>query len=399
MQPKLSNRSTKVLASPLRKFLPAMLKTESKGIEVLKLNVGDPDIKPPTSFLESVKKYSQPNIGYAPSPGIIKHTQAWSRYFASVGLKVKAEQIIPTIGCAEAMLMSLLATTDPGDEVLVFEPLYTSYKGFAAMINIKLVPVTLKMENNFALPKANEITKKITPKTKAILLINPNNPTGTVFSKKELGTIVKLAIEHGLFILSDETYREIVFDTKPTSLLQFPQAQENLIVLDSASKRFSLPGARIGALITKNQTIREALLRLAMVRLSAPTLEQYGLIPILEKPQAYTKKITAEYQRRRDLVIKGLNKIPGVTCLVPQGAFYLIAKLPIADAENFVKFMINDFSYQGQTVLVAPASEFYITPNTGKNQIRIAYVLNTTKLNRATTILAKGLAAYQNANK
>jgi len=392
--PKVSQRTQSLMASPIRKFLPLVQAAEKKGIKVFKINVGDPDIKPPAQFLQTVKKYKQPNISYAPSPGIAEHTKAWVKYYSNFGIKLKPENIIPTVGGAEAMLLALTAIADQGDEILVFEPLYTSYKGFASMAEVKLVPVTLKIENNFVLPSEKEIERKITKKTKAILVIHPNNPTGTVLSKKEIQTVVKIANKHKLFIVSDETYREIVFSGKPTSLLQFPQARKNLIVVDSTSKRFSMPGARIGCIVSYNKDVDWSLLKLAMIRLSAPTLEQYGLIPILKNSKPYTNKIKKEYQKRRDLVYQALSKMPGVVCKKPQGAFYIIAKLPVKNAEDFIKFLLTKFNHQGKTVLITPAAEFYVTHGVAKNEIRIAYVLNTKELKEAMVILEKALEKY-----
>ncbi len=394
MKPHLSKRSSQVLASPIRKFLPLVLAAERNGTKVFKLNVGDPDITPPADFLRTIKKYKPATVGYAPSPGILEHTKAWADYYAKFGVKVNPQNIIPTVGCAEAMLLSMIAATDPGDEILVFEPLYTSYKGFASSISIKLVPVTLKLENNFALPPKSEIVKKITKKTKAILLINPGNPNGKAFSTAEIKTIADIAIKHNLLILSDETYREIVFNTQPTTLLKLPQIHNRLIVMDSASKRFSLPGARIGCLVSTNPSIHATLLRLAMIRLSAPTLEQYGLVPLLKNSKPYTAKITKEYKKRRDIVVKALNKMPGVICQSPQGAFYLMARLPLKDSEDFIKFLITKFRYQNKTVILAPAREFYVTKGLGQNEIRIAYVLGANELKQALTVLTIALKKY-----
>lgn len=391
---KTSKRTQELMASPIRKFLPLVLANEKRGIKVFKLNVGDPDITPPKNFLQTIKKFNQNTLGYAPSPGIANHVLAWVKYYSDFGIKLKPKNIIPTVGAAEAMLMSMITVADFGDEILVFEPFYTSYKGFAKTIGVKLVPVTLNIENNFILPDEAEIVKKITKKTKAILIIDPNNPTGTKLAKSDIELIVRIATKYNLFIISDETYREIVFEAKPTSLLKFHKAKERLIVLDSASKKFSLPGARIGCLVSLNKEVSWSLLKLAMIRLSAPSLEQYGLIPLLKNSRPYTKKITAEYQSRRDFAFQSLNKIPGVLCKKPQGAFYIIAKLPVKNAEDFIKFMLTEFNYQKKTVLITPASEFYISKNKGKDEVRIAYVLSINELKQAMEILKIGLEKY-----
>lgn len=391
----LSRRVEKVLASPIRKFLPLALAAEQRGTEVLRVNVGDSDIPVPKVFWRALRSYRNRNIGYAPSAGIPEHTRAWMKYYATLGVKLRPQDIIPTVGCAEAMLFALLAVADPGDEVLAFEPVYPSYKGFAAMFGVRLVPMTLDLHNNFALPTAAAITKKITRKTKAIVIINPNNPTGTVLKKKEAATVIALANRFNLFIIADETYREIVFQGKPTSFLQSPRAKAHVIALDSMSKKFSCPGVRIGAIVSRNADVMRAVLKLAMVRLSAPTLEQWATIPLLEHAATHAKIITREYQRRRQVVYSALKKMPGVTVREPAGALYLMAELPIADAEDFVKFLLTKFHYRGKTVLITPAADFYVTPGIGRNQIRIAYVLNAARLRQAMDILGRGLTAYR----
>ncbi len=394
-----SKRSNKVIASPIRKFLPFVKAAEKKGIRVFKLNVGDPDLTPPPALLATIKKYSKKNLGYAPSPGIAEHTAAWVKYYASFGIKFKPENIIPTVGGAEAIILALLAVADAGDEIIVFEPLYTSYKGFAAMTGVKLVPVTLRAENNFALPAAKEIEKKITKKTKAIVVINPNNPTGTILTDREIKIVIKIAKKHQLFIISDETYREIIFSGKPTSLLKYPGAKDLVVLVDSLSKRFSCPGARIGCVASFNKEIMYSVLKLAMIRLSVPTLEQYGTIPLLLNAKPYTKKITAEYERRRDTVLAGLKNIPGVAAQKPEGAFYLIVKLPVSSAEEFVKWLVSDFSFQKKTVMLSPLAEFYITPGKGADEVRIAYVLNCAELKEAMGILKIALEKYLKSKK
>lgn len=382
------------MPSPIRKFLPLVEKAEARGIEVIKLNVGDPDIAPSPEFLRAIKNYSLPTIKYAPSPGIKEHVLAWVKFYSGQGIKLGPENIIPTLGCAEAILLSLIATTDPGDEVIVFEPVYASYKGFALMAGVKLVPITLSVNNNFVLPNEKIIAKKITAKTKAIVIINPNNPTGTVLSKAEIERVIKLAVKYDLFIIADETYREIIFSGRPISVLQFKKAWERTIMLDSASKRFSAPGARIGCLVSYNKEIMQTVLKLAMVRLSAPTLEQYGLIPILNNAKPYLRKIIKEYKARRDVVIVALRQMSGVKFYIPQGALYITIALPIADAEDFVIFLLTKFSYRGQTVIVAPAAGFYITPGLGRNEVRLAYVMNAAKLKEAMIVLRRGLEEY-----
>ncbi len=395
---KISNRSNNIIASPIRKFLPMVRDAEKKGINVLKLNVGDSDIAVPEIFLKTIKKYKDKNIKYAPSSGIPEHVDSWIKYYSSFNINLKPENIIPTVGCAEAILLAILAVTDPGDEIIIFEPVYISYKGLATICNVSLIPITLKVDNNFALPQKSEIEKKITPKTRAVVIINPNNPTGATLNTKEMKEIIEIAKKHDLFIIADETYREIVFDKKPVSFLQFREVRDRVIALDSVSKKFSCPGARIGSIASFNTDVMKNILKIAMVRLSAPTLEQYGTIPLLLNSKKYTKKIIAEYKKRRDIIFSYLKNIPGVTCLKPSGALYIIAKLPIPSAEKFIEFLLTEFSYKNETILVTPIKDFYITHGLGMNEIRIAYVLNQKDLKKALMLLKKGLESYITKN-
>jgi len=390
----VSKRARNVIASPIRKFLPLIQATEKRGVKIFKLNVGDPDLEPPQAFLKTVKKYSGATLPYAPSPGIMRHTAAWQKYYRQFGVNLETNSIIPTVGCAEAIMLALQAVADFGDEVIVFEPLYASYKSFSVMAGIKLVPVLLPIEKNFALPQASTIEKKITKRTKAIVVINPDNPTGKLWSEKELSTIVKIAKKHNLFIISDETYREIRFDgKKPVCMLAQKSSRQNVIVCDSVSKRFSMPGARIGCVASFNKDVMQSILKFAQARLSAGTLEQLGTVPLLTNSRGYTSKITKEYKYRRNIIAQGLSKIPAVF-KPAMGAFYQAVGLPVTNAEDFVKFMISKFNYRGKTVIVTPMQDFYITPRRGKNEIRIAYVLNTKDLKEAMEILKRGLEAY-----
>lgn len=392
--PKISDRGRNVIASPIRKFLPLMRATEKKGVKVYKLNTGDPDLAVPKDFFKEVRKYSSPNLPYAPSPGYTDHVAAWIKYYRQFGVTLQPSNIIPTVGCAEAILLALQAVADSGDEVLVFEPVYVSYKSFGIMTGIKLVPVTLPTEKNFALPPAAEIEKKITKKTKAIVIINPDNPTGKLWTDKELRTILQIAKKRGLFVIADETYREIRFGGKASCMLAEKNYRDNLILVDSVSKRFSMPGARVGCLASYNQEVMGAVLKFAQARLSVGTLEQFGLIPLLSNSKKFTEPVRKEYLRRRDVVYSALSKMPGVVCSKPMGAFYIFAKLPVDSAENFVKFLISDFRYKNQTVMISPMPDFYMTKGKGVDEIRIAYVLNVKDLAIAMDILARSLLAY-----
>ena len=392
--PKISKRANQVIASPIRKFLPKVLATEERGLEVIKLNVGDPDLTPPSSFWRTIKNFRAKNLHYAPSSGIREHVLAWQKYYRTFGIHLQPENIIPTVGGAEAILLAFLTVADPGEEILVFEPLYSSYKGFATMAGVKLVPVTLKIEQSFVLPDRKEIRKKINRKTKAIVVINPNNPTGTILSKKEIKTVISLANQYNLFIIADETYREIVFKGKPKSILNFSGARGNTLVVDSLSKRFSAPGIRVGALVSYHQKIMRAILKMAMIRLSVPTVEQLATVAILKNSKKYTSKIANEYRQRRNVVNDALKKMPGVLVSQPAGAFYQVAKLPVKDAEDFIKFLITKFRYKNKSVLVAPLEDFYVSQGLGRNEIRIAYVLNVKELKEALEIFKKGLEQY-----
>ena len=395
----VSKRGQNVIASPIRKFLPFVIAAEKKGIKVFKINVGDPDLVPPQEFFKVIRAYAGKSLPYTPSPGIPAHTAAWQKYFTQFGVNLPMSGIIPAVGCAEAILLAMQAVCDPGDELMVFEPLYSSYKSFAVMTGIKLVPVLLPFEKNFALPPAAEIEKKITKKTKAIVVINPDNPTGKLWSEKELNTVVAIAKKHNLFIISDETYREIRFDgKKPSSLLANKAARQNVIVCDSASKRFTMPGARTGVVASFNEQVMHTILKFAQARLSTPTLEQLALVPVLNNSMPYVNKIVKEYKKRRDVIAVGLAKIPGVVFKPAQGAIYQALKIPVKESEDFVKFMVSKFSYKGKTVMVTPMQDFYITPGRGHSEIRLAYVLDSKDLKEAMEILRRGLEVYSKQN-
>jgi len=378
----------------MRKFLPLILDAERRGITVLKLNVGDPDLSPPPAFLKAVKRYKGPQVPYAPSPGFQEHVSAWLTYYRTLGISLKPGELIPTVGCAEAIMYAMMAVTDPGDEVLVFEPFYPSYKSFAKMIGVNLRPVTLSLKNNYALPPTKDILARITPKTKAIAVVNPGNPTGTVLTAPERARIAEIAKKKNLFIIADETYRDIIFSGKPTTMLSDGSVLDRVIVVDSASKRFSLPGARIGCVISRNTDVMGAILRFCQARLSAGTLEQFGLIPLLKNHRAYVRMAAGRYKKRHDVAVQELKKIPGVIVKPAQGAFYLTVGLPVESSEDFTAFMLSDFSEKGKTVAVAPMPGFYWTPGLGRSDVRIAFVLNEGKMREAMRLLARGLAAY-----
>lgn len=393
--PSLSRRGHAIIQSPIRKFLPLLRDAEKRGIHVYKLNTGDPDIEVPPLFFQTLRLYRKKNLPYAPSSGDQAHITAWQKYYRQWGVFLEKEQIIPTVGGAEAILFALLAVADVGDEIIVFEPLYVSYKSFAQTIGVKLVPVRLNIAKGWRMPPPAAIAKKLSVRTKAIVVINPDNPTGKCWTDKELDQIIRLARKRGLFVIVDETYREICFTGKPVCLLAHPHGRDHVIVVDSVSKRFSLPGARVGCIASYHTQLMQTVLKFAQTRLSVGTLEQFALIPLLQDSKQLTAPLMQEYQKRRDVVCTKLSTIPGVVCTRPEGAFYIMAQLPVSSAENFVLFLIRDFSYNGETVMVTPMQDFYLTPDSGTNEIRIAYVLNARMLARAMDILAKGLEVYQ----
>lgn len=392
----ISIRAKNAIRSPIRKYSLLADQAKKKGIKIFHLNIGQPDLETPREFFNEIRSFREKTVAYAPSAGYLETIVAWQKYYHDQGFEINQEDIMVTAGASEAILFSLLAIADPGDEIIVFEPIYPNYRGLADMAAVNLRPISLHIENNFALPAIQEIEKSITPKTKGIIFCNPNNPLGVVYPEQEMMKIVELAKKYNLFILADEVYREMVFDNlKPVSFFPFKEIINQLIVVDSVSKKFSACGARIGCVITKNQDIIANMLKFAEARLAIPTLEQLAVIPILRKAAVYTEKIRKEYQKRRDVVYTELKKIPGVVCFKAQGAFYLLAKLPVKDSEDFVKFLLTDFQINNKTVMVTPAADFYLTKGLGQNEIRIAYVLETDKLKEAIAILAAGLNAYQ----
>jgi len=393
--PTVSNRGQKVIASPIRKFFPFIQEAEKKGIKVYKLNTGDPDLSASDSFWNEIRNYKNKNLPYAPSSGIREHIIAWQKYYKQFGVELEPENIIPTVGCAEAIYLALLASADVGDEILVFEPLYVSYKSFAIMAGIKLIPITLKAKNNFTLPATEFIESKITSRTRAIVVINPDNPTGKLWDDIELASVLNIAKKHDLFIIADETYREIRFEGIPACLLANKIAKENIILVDSVSKRFSMPGARVGCVVSYNKEIMDTILKFAQARLSVGTLEQYALVPLLENSKKYTELIRLEYKKRSEVVYQMLSEIKDTFVARPLGAFYINVTLPVDSAEEFVKFMIKDFSLNNETIIISPMSDFYITEGLGINEVRIAYVLPIAELKRSIDILDAGLEAYK----
>lgn len=393
----LSRRALNTPPSPIRRLTPLAAAAQVRGTQVYPLNIGQPDIASPLEYFEGLKRYREQVVAYEGSQGRLELRQAWSKYFErSIGLAVKPEQLLITTGASEALIFLFMCCADPGDEILVFDPTYANYIGFAAIAGVKLVPVPSKIENNFALPEQREIESHLTAKTKAILLCNPNNPTGTVYTRLELERLLAICNERELFLLLDETYRELVFDgIKPLSVLHLAAGNERVIVVDSLSKRFSLCGARLGCLITCNEQVLAATLNLAQARLASPTLEQAAAGYMLDVVSSdLVPQVCATYARRRDALFGALAKIPGVVAHKPHGAFYCVAKLPVHDAERFASFLLSDFSHEGATTFVAPANGFYVDQRRGRDEIRLAYVIAEDQIVKAVEILGRGLEAY-----
>ena len=393
---KLSERIQSMQESPVRKLVPYALKAKSRGKKVYHLNIGQPDIETPKAFMEAINQYDSSVIKYSYSQGEPALISAIQSYFAQDKIHLDNKDILITNGGSEALTFITIAICNPGDEILIPEPFYTNYNGFTSEVNVKLVPITTKAETGFRLPSKKEFEKKITKKTKAILFSNPGNPTGVILTKEEMNMLKEIAIENDLYIISDEVYRKLAFDgIKSYSMAEISGIDEHLVIVDSVSKRFSACGARIGAIISKNNELMKHLLKLCQARLCVATLEQIGAAALYALPMSYTDDITAIYQRRRDIVYQALSQIDGVVCKKPQGAFYVVAKLPIDDAEDFCLWLLNDFEDQGETVMLAPAQGFYASKGMGKNEVRIAYVLNENDMKRSMEILKKAIKKYQ----
>ena len=392
----ISNRIRGFQASPIRRLSPYARAAKEKGIKVYHLNIGQPDIKSPKEAIEAIHSYPNDIIAYGESDGDLALRKALVKYYKDyVDVDITVDDILITTGGSEAILFSLMALCDPGDEIIVPEPYYTNVHSFARMANVSIVSVTSTLEDNFALPPLSTIEEKITSKTRALLLNSPNNPTGHIYSPKELETIVRICKDHDIFLIMDEVYREFCYDNQSfTSVLKYTDCSERVICIDSVSKRFSMCGARVGALICRNRNVIRETLKLSQARLCSPTVEQYASLAAFGAPPAYLENVKAEYEKRRNFIVKALRSIPGVKCSRPNGAFYLIAQLPVEDAEDFAIFMLRDFNYNGETVMMAPAEGFYESKDLGRDQVRIAYVLNTEDLEKACICLKEGLKAY-----
>jgi len=387
-------------ASPIRRLVPYAEEARRKGRIVYHLNIGQPDIETPQVALEAIQNYSSKVVEYSHSAGYEHYRKKLAQYYRNLNIEVTYEDIIITNGGSEALLFGIMSCLDEGDEIIVPEPFYANYNSFALAAGAIIKPITASIENGFALPPIAEFEKRITPRTKAILICNPSNPTGYLYTREELEVLGGLVKKHNLFLFADEVYREFVYDgRKHYSTFYLEGIEDHLIMVDSVSKRYSMCGARIGALVTRNREVYSTVLKFAQARLSPPTFGQIASEAALNTPKEYFDRVVEEYTHRRDVMISLLNAIPGVKCPAPGGAFYAVAQLPVADADDFCQWMLSDFEYENQTVMMAPASGFYATPGLGKNEVRIAYVLKEESLRKAIECLAKGLEAYKEAKK
>jgi aspartate aminotransferase len=390
----ISHRGEQMPPSPIRKLVPYAEAAKKRGIKVYHLNIGQPDIETPPQILDAVRNSNFKVLEYSHSAGNESYRKKLSEYYARGGINVTASQIIITTGGSEAILFGFMACMDAGDEVIIPEPFYANYNGFAAEAGVIVKPVTSSIETGFALPPVEDFEKAITPKTKAIIICNPNNPTGYLYSKQEMEVLKQIAVKHSLFLFSDEAYREFCYEGTHTSAMHLTGADDNIVLMDTISKRYSACGGRIGALVTKNTSLLNAVMKFAQARLSPPAFAQILGEAAVDLPPDYFDAIKAAYKNRRDTIVKRLNAIPGVFCPNPGGAFYAIAKLPVDDADAFCQWLLESFEYNGQTLMLAPASGFYGTPGLGKQEVRLAYVLNTTAINAAMDCLEKALVEY-----
>lgn len=394
---KLSKKSNNLQASPIRKFIPLADETKKKGIKVYHLNIGQPDIETPDVFMEAIKNYSAKTISYANSKGLADLVDQIVKYYDRFNLGFKKEDIIITNGGSEALSFAITTICDPDSEVIVPEPFYTNYNSFAVINDVTLKSIPTYPENGFMLPGKEEFKKVITDKTKAILISNPCNPTGAVYTKEQLEVLRDLALEHDLFIISDEVYREFTYDgLEFTSVATFDEISDRVVIVDSISKRFSACGARIGNLASKNKDFMAGIMKLAQSRLCSPTLEMVGATELYKLGEEYFSGVLKEYEARRNILFEGLLKIEGVECEKTSGAFYIVASLPVENAEDFTVFLLSEFSDNNETLMITPAENFYGTKGKGRNQVRIAYTLNINDLKRGLELLDLGLKAYKN---
>lgn len=391
----ISNKGKLMPESPIRKLVPYAERAKKKGVRVFHLNIGQPDIETPPSAMDAVRNSDIKVLAYSKSEGDFELRNKISDYYSKINIHIDESQVIVTSGASEALLFTIGSIMDPDDEVIIPEPFYANYNGFSAANGVNIVPIFSSIENNFELPKIQEFERLITPKTKAILICNPNNPTGYVYSHNEIKTLVDIVKKHNLFLIADEVYREFTYDNAShTSILKFNEINENAIIIDSVSKRYSMCGARIGCIISKNKEFISTAMKFAQARLSPPTLAQIASVAAMDTGNDYFDSVIEEYNNRRKTLIEGLSEIPGVIVSEPKGAFYCVVQLPVNNCEDFAKWLLEDYSLNNETIMVAPASGFYSTAGKGDNQVRIAYVLNQNDLKSCINILKNGLTEY-----
>jgi aspartate aminotransferase len=394
-QPKLSDRAQLMPASPIRKLVGFADEAKKRGVKVYHLNIGQPDIPTPEEFMNALRGFQSQVLEYGHSKGSLPYRKRLVEYYKRHEIELDPEDIAVTAGGSEAIIFAMLAVCATGDEILVPEPFYTNYMGFSIMADVKLVPISTKAESGYHLPPRKEIEERITSRTRAIIVCSPNNPTGTVFTRHEMETVGEIAEKHDLFILGDEAYREFIYEGRHTSVMHIKGAEQRTILLDSISKRYSACGARIGCLVSKNNEIMQVALKFGQARLCPATAEQVAAQACVDVGDVYFKAIREEYWKRRDVVCDALAKMEGVICRKPHGAFYVMAKLPITDTDDFAKWLLTDFHVEKRTTMVAPGAGFYATPGMGKDEVRIAYVLNADALHEAMEIFAAGLNKYR----
>ena len=393
--PQISERGLEMPESPIRKLAPLAADAKKRGIKVYHLNIGQPDLPTPQVAIDAIKHVDRKILEYSPSQGYRSYREKLVGYYRKYGISVTADDIIVTCGGSEAVLFAFMSCLNPGDEIIVPEPAYANYMAFAISAGAKIRTITTTIEEGFCLPKVEKFEELINPKTRAILICNPNNPTGYLYTRREMNQIRDMVKKHDLYLFSDEVYREYIYTGSPyISACHLEGIEQNVVLIDSVSKRYSECGIRIGALITKNKEVRKAVMKFCQARLSPPLIGQIAAEASLDAPEAYSRDVYDEYVERGTCLIDGLNRIPGVYSPIPMGAFYTVAKLPVDDSEKFCRWCLEEFSYENETVMMAPASGFYTTPGAGRNQVRIAYVLNKEDLRKALIVLRKALEQY-----
>ncbi|MEE1088596.1 MAG: pyridoxal phosphate-dependent aminotransferase [Bacteroidaceae bacterium] len=393
--PQISVRGCEMPESPIRKLAPLAFEAKQRGVHVYHLNIGQPDLPTPQKALDAIRNIDRTILEYSPSQGYLSYRNKLVDYYAKYNINLTADDIIITSGGSEAVLFSFLACLNPGDEIIVPEPAYANYMAFAISAGAVIRTISTTIEEGFSLPKVEKFEELINERTRAILICNPNNPTGYLYTRREMNQIRDMVKKYDLYLFSDEVYREFIYTGSPyISACHLEGIENNVVLIDSVSKRYSECGIRIGALITKNEEVRKAVMKFCQARLSPPLIGQIAAEASLDEPQEYGREVYDEYVERRKCLIDGLNRIPGVYSPIPMGAFYTVAKLPVDDAERFCEWCLNDFNYEGETIMMAPAAGFYTTPGAGNDQVRLAYVLKKEDLNRALFILRKALEAY-----